>query len=186
MSQYQLKAHSGSMYAHLFENPVLRLKRNLYWSFRVDFVAIEYRNKPWVSSIVFEWVTLPEDSKSFPTEFHLDKGSAPRVEATFYLVASHMMRDWDFTFRCEQQELGHKLTLAYSARISIEDPDNTIIQLEVEDIIPLHLRGVVVCPDTLSPKPNSEDEARTMVSDFFDIADWVNVSRDTRKFVFAP
>ena len=58
---------SGSCYAHLFENPRVGVKRDLYWSFTVTFGRTEVDGTPIEPSMTVEWVRAGvRDWRSLP------------------------------------------------------------------------------------------------------------------------
>src|SRR5262245_37184839 len=90
-----LEAIGGKMYAHVHENRLTGLKRNLFWAVSIDFAPIRYADSDFRCRMSCEWIPWDArdwrqlDGQKLDVEYEANgtvKNGPPSVEASFYMT----------------------------------------------------------------------------------------------------
>jgi len=83
----KLKANGGEIYAHIFENSMVGLQRNLFWTITLEFEPINYEDEDWECSMTCEWVPWRIRDWRDLHNLELKVGPDDRlIESSFYMV----------------------------------------------------------------------------------------------------
>ena len=91
-----LKANGGEIYAYIYENPLVGLPRNLFWSVTLRFEPIVHEGEQWECSMTCEWIPWPVgDWRGLDNARLKVESNDQLIESSFYLVAHDNGRDAD-------------------------------------------------------------------------------------------
>jgi len=170
----------GHCYAHLFENHRTGLPRNLYWSFTIDFADLIIDGERATPSLSVEWLVIPLRDWSDLVGIHRSERVRQDVagpEASFYLFEHHAADEFELRVRGWRQARGHDSRNRDPIEFNVEA--SLVVDIVGIDDIPqrehhvggaawVTFDGVVVRPDNLTPRPESNNMIREVLRPYID------------------
>jgi hypothetical protein len=189
-----LKAVGGEMYAHIFENELTGLARNLFWSVSIDFAPLHYAGSEFRCGVACEWIPWTArdwrelDGEILDVIYNPDgtvKSGPPSVEASFYMTSHDLARRVGLKLK---RNGGTKFAAAMDMIVNFrgyaggdEDPN-----LRVSGQTEINYRGVIVVKNNLSPKPTTEAKVLAVAEKFIDLAAYRAPVDEEWRWVFQP
>jgi hypothetical protein len=182
----KLKASGGGIHAHLFENSLTGISRNLFWSVRLGFEPIKYEGDEWECSMTCEWI--PWRIRDWRNLHNLELrvgGDDQLIESSFYMAEHDEGRET--SLRLQHQE-GHLFKVRMSMVVDFTGytgrDRNPEMSVAGEALVPF--KGVYVVPENLFPKPMTVSEVKEVAQDFIDLSAHREPYREKHKFIFEP
>lgn len=159
----------GQIFAHIFENRHTGLARGLFWSITVKFEPIRYGDDDYACSMTCEWIPwrlrnwLELDGRRLSVDYG-EEG----VESSFYLTEHDLGTHTELVLQHQSENLFEtKMNMTVDFHGFHDGHENP--RMQVAATVDLPLLGVLVIPDSLFPKPATEQELRDVASDFIDL-----------------
>ena len=179
-----LIAERGELYAHIYENTLLGLERDLFWNLQIDCENVAWEGEEWVCSLAIDWMTWPvrrwQDIAGMG-QSHLRKPEL--VEASVYLLGAHHqvdLRTVQFDFEAAD---GLVCSIEGTARLALNEVDRSIKVAIRSSVV---FAGIVVVRGNLSPKPDSPDAAGEMVAPFLALDGFRSPRLDGWRYLIEP
>ena len=179
-----LQPVAGEIYGHIFENPVVGIRRDLYWNWSVDFQPIMLDGDEWDRSLAIEWLTWPIRRWCELDGMGLGKACHPElIECSLYLFAEHhqaslrlleLRKNGPETFEAE-----------FSAVADVDDGSRQRL-LDVSGRCKITFTNLIVVSSNLQPKPASALEAQAAVAEFIDLIDLKEPHSEEWRYLFKP
>ncbi|MEW4489474.1 hypothetical protein AB1L42_15435 [Thalassoglobus sp. JC818] len=160
----------GQILAHIFENRHTGLARGMFWSITIEFEPISYGGDQYACSMTCEWIPwrhrkwLELDGSRLSVE-----NGEEGVESSFYLTEHDIGTHTELALRHQSDNLFETQMDMVVDFHGFHDGDENP-RMQVAATVDLPFLGVLVIPDNLFPKPNTEQELRDVASDFIDLA----------------
>ena len=176
----------GSIYGHVFENHIMGIARQLFWSVTLNCDPVRWNNEDWNCSFTTEWFVLPVAHWSDLDGITLsDVRNGQSIESSLYL-GDH-----------------HPATLDAISLTRITGTRRFLVNIEAKvDIggfddlggvgIPISLHGeavftgLVVVPENLHPKPDTPQKAVEALSAFISLSELREPEWQEFRYVFQP
>lgn len=182
----------AEIFGQLTENTQTGLKRGVYWSLLIRCNPIRYLDCEWSPMLLIDWMPVGALADQ---NAKVTSAECPDAEASFFIASHDAAPTWSFEITPGQN--GARARIDYTLAVDFEGLQNENIKgLKVCGSAPLERSEFIVPRDTLCPKPNSHEQARTLVAPFFsDIENWSDVKaedadgwplKDVRHFRFTP
>lgn len=190
----KLKASGGHLYAHIHENASTGLKRNLFWSLKLNFAPLKYCDSEFQCGMMCEWIPWTArdwrdlDGEQLDVVFHVDGSvlSGPAsVEASFYMTSHDQARRVSLKLRRGD---GAKFTASMSMIADFHgyDEDDADPNLPVAGEASVDYLGLIIVKGNLFPKPNAEAEAIAAAEQFIDVTKYGPPRDEDWRWVFPP
>ncbi|WP_125469941.1 hypothetical protein [Caulobacter vibrioides] len=179
-----LKALRGEIYGYIHENASAGMARGLYWNIFVELAPLKFDGEVWDCAILADWLSLTIQNVHELDGVTWDSVREKElVEGSFYLAEHHPARVDELTI-CRASEPS---ALTVSLRGEFEFCWNLKSQNVPFDIqCPLELRGILVTPEGLDPKPLGSDDVRATVSQFISTIGLDAPIQNGSQYVMAP
>lgn len=164
----QIKPSGASFYGHLFENSNVGLARNLFWSFRIEFMPLRYGESEFECSMTSEWIVLPIRDWRSLEGITLTSNGQPDLEASFYMTGHDPATLTHLSLR-HIGGLRFDLEMAMVVDFKGYYRGDKCPQMPVKAQHEAEFQGIVLERDNLFPKPNIELGAVNSLAPFFDI-----------------
>lgn len=168
-----IDGETARLYAYLFENAQMGVKRSLYANLAIECKQITYLDDTWTPTILVDWLTLEALSQS-----SVSSKTHPSAECSFYIVRHDVAERWNIRF--EHDEAGWPRSVQYELFVNYSGLENDPHpNLKIFGTSPVKMTGISVMRDNFFPKPSSHDDARKMIRPFFpDIVNWQDVHEE--------
>jgi hypothetical protein len=186
LAAHAVVATGGELHAHVFESRGQGLERNVFWSVQIECAAIAVGDEQWPCAVSCDWLTWSLHDWEQLDGATLATVTAPEmVECSFYLGDHHTVR----LHALQMARIGgtSRFRVALSGDFDLrgfEALDGTRIPLAVQADV--EFTGVIVLPDSLSPKPSTPELATAVVGDFLATLNLGSPEWDRFRFVLAP
>lgn len=179
-----LQPSAGEIYGHVFENPAMGVRRDLYWNASVDFQPVLLDGEEWDCSLAIEWLTWPLRHWRDLHGAGLSKLRHPEmVECSLYLFAQHHPAS---LHHLELRKSGPAIFEAdFSAIADVDDGSGPKL-LNVSGRCNLTFTSIIVVASNLQPKPNSALEALAAAAEFTAMEDLKEPRSEDWRYLFEP
>lgn len=162
-----LTLKSGEIYAHVHENALTGLARNLFWNLRIDCEPVSWGGEDWNCSLAIEWLTLPLRRWKELDGMDLGQVLVPdMLETSVYFLDQHHLTTVSY-LQLRASSPGH-FDVVLSGQAELEE-DGHLLKLEFSGTCTVQFDGVIVVPSNLEPKPVTSDEADAVVAAFIEL-----------------
>lgn len=182
----KLKANGGEIHAHIFENSMVGLQRNLFWSITLEFEPINYEDGDWECSMTCEWI--PWRIRDWRDLHNLELKVEPDdqlIESSFYMVEHDRGKEAKLLV---QRHEGNLFKVRMSMTVDFTgltgEDRNPEMFVVGETIVPF--RGVFVTPENLSPKPMTVAEVKDITTDYIDLSAYREPHKEKHSFILEP
>ncbi len=180
-----LEPDGGRLYSWIFENELVKLRRNHFWSFTIEFKPFEYKGQEVKPSMTIEWVVLK--IRRWQDLEGLRLGGAygdDGIEASFYAWE----HDFGSRFRIEvleRQRARFRVRMAMTVEFNGYDGTDADPALEVRAECWLPYEGLMV-PARLGNTGISTAHARRLSEEFLDMSGYGHPRGKGRTFPPRP
>jgi len=173
----------GEIYAHLFENQLTGVRRNLFWNICAELEPVHLDGEDWDCSFRVDWLTWPICNRSELNGMTLNDVISPEaVEPSLYLLSEHnaaILHDLRLT---KIDSKNFEASIKGSAQLITERGIRTV---PLSIICELKFVGLIVVRDNLFPKPGNAAEAKELLAPFIDLEGLKPRSEEWR-YIFEP
>lgn len=165
-----LVATGGDLYAHIHENELTGLARNLFWCLSIKFAPVEYEDSSLECSMACEWIPWEArdwrslDQQSLRVKYDADgfpEEEDTIIEASFYTYYHQPAREVFL-------ELAYAHSTVFHVTMKmVVDFRKTQLQISAETDVPY--TGLFVVKDNLTPKPTSVAKVLKVAEEFVDV-----------------
>ncbi len=189
-----LKANGGNLYAHIFENDLAGIPRNLFWSLSMDFAPIEYEGSEFICGMTIDWLTwaIPDwrklDSAALDVVYNDDgsvKSGPKGVEASFYMTAHDPARRFRLGLNQRRGAI-FKASLEMVVDFHGYADEDADPNLHVAGTTDIDYRGVIVVKDNLDPVPKTKKSVLEIASQFLDLSSYQEPIDEEWRWLFPP
>jgi hypothetical protein len=179
-----LRPVGGEFYAHVFENPLTGLARDLFWSFSVEIEPVTVDGEEWECTFDAEWLSWPLLVWYDLEKMTLRSAKLPKkVEASLYLMAEHHPAHLT-KFELSSRE-GASLEVAIEASAYVAtDTGKQVVPVSLT--ARLQFTGIIIVTDNLQSKPSSATAAAEAVSEFIQLDGLREPRCEDWRYVFEP
>lgn len=153
----------GEIYGHVFENPAIGVKRDLYWNTRVGFEPVPLNGEESDCSLSIEWLTWPMRRWQDLDGKTLDECPRPEmVGCSFYHFGTHHPASLGHF------ELGETSPASFVADVSVVAEVNDgsgLRSYQIAGLFNLTFTSIIVVPSNLQPKPSSALEVKAALAE---------------------
>jgi hypothetical protein len=160
------------------------VSRNVYWAVRAELEPISFDGEDWDCSVEMEWLVLSIRSWTELDGMTLSSLSDTDYEASAYVVSQHCPASID---HLSLKRIGDSPQFRVEIRgsVSLDEPGiPPRLTIAVDTV--LSFTGVIVVPDSLTPKPTDKAEVVAAVSSFLSTPDLGEPLWDRFRFVLPP
>jgi hypothetical protein len=179
-----LQPARGEIYAHVFENQLTGVRRNLFWNLRVDFLPVTLDGVEWDCSFAIDWLTWPISTWHELDGMDLGRVKLPAmIETSLYVLAEH--------FPATVQELRIRARKGSSFEASVRawaqiETKRTRSTVPISFYCPLQFAGVLVVGGNLEPPPTTAALAVEAVEQFIRLDGLKEPFSEDWRFVLEP
>jgi len=179
-----LKAERGEIYGYIHEDAPVGMERGLYWNIFVELAPFKFDGEIWDCAILVDWLNLTINTVRELDGVTLDSVTDKElVEGSFYLAEHHPARVDELSI---SRPAGSS-ALTVSLRGEFEFYWNLKSRTVPFDIqCPVKLRGVLVTPENLDPKPLGPGDVSAIISQFISTTGLKTPIRDDVRYIMAP
>lgn len=183
----QLRANGlGLVYGHVFENPLVGVARQLFWSVTLNCGPVRSGKENFDCSFTTEWLVLPISRWSDLHEKSLAHVQNPEgVEASLYLDEHHSAKLMALSFA--RIAGTHRFSVSIEAEVHIEgfgDLDGAGLPLALQG--EAEFEGLVILPSNLDPKPDTPLKASEALKRFISLSELGEPQWQKFRYVFPP
>jgi hypothetical protein len=159
-----LRPVGGEIYAHVFENPLTGVSRNLFWNMLVKFEPVAIDGDEWNCSFLVDWLTWPIPTWRGLEGMDLSKIVLPSmVEPSLYLMGEHNDAALHDLRLDDRQGTVFQITAAASTQVTTETER---LSIPIAFTCPLQFMGIIVVNDNIAPRPTTPACAAEAVAQF--------------------
>lgn len=172
LTPHHFRPCNGTVYANLFANKTVGLKRNLFWSICIDFSPFEFGGAEEKPNFMAEWLTYPDPEQLFEKGGVWNNSTADDGEASCYFQSIHMEAlKWQISLRPIQGQkawaVDYEFTLESSLmslgeEYDLEDLDEAI-QFDFRGSTTLRFDKFHVSKDCIEPRLNTIKSANDLL-----------------------
>jgi hypothetical protein len=182
----KLKANGGEIYAHIFENSLTGLPRNLFWSVTLEFEPIRYEHEDWECSMTCEWI--PWRVRDWRDLHNLELKVGPDnqpIESSFYMVEHDRGKETNLLLQRHEGNL-FKARMAMTVDFTglTGRDENPEMFVAGETIVPF--KGVFVIPENLFPKPMTVAEVKYIAKEYIELSAYREPYKEKHGFILEP
>ena len=183
---HKLKATGGEIYAHIFENSLVGLPRNLFWSITLEFEPIRYEREDWECSMTCEWI--PWRIRDWRGLHNLELKVEPDdqlIESSFYLVEHDRGKETDLLVERHEGNLFKvRMSMIVDFTGFTGKDKNPEMFVTGETTVPF--KGVFVTPENLFPKPMTVAEVKDIAKDYIELSAYQEPYKEKHRFILEP
>lgn len=182
------------MFAHIHENPLTGLKRNLFWSVSIDFAPIRYAGVDFRCAMLCDWIPWRArdwrqlDGQKLEVEYAANgtvKSGPPGVEASFYTKEHDSARGVVLRLhhkKATQFTAAMKMVVNFRGYVGGDENPRLVLAGETQ----VRYRGLIVVKDNLRPRPTTESKVLTLAEQFVDLTTYREPIDDGWRWRFLP
>ena len=183
---FELKAISGQLYAHVFENRATGVPLGLYWNLYAECGEIEVEGEKWPTGVSCDWLQWPISSWHELDGVALGNGgSGIEPQCSVYIAEHHPAQILSFILSRASGE--NKFNIAISGRFNLRgfgSSDGENLAFAVRGIV--EFAGIFVLPDNIFPKPACPIDAENLVKKFISTQHLAAPEWDRFRYVLKP
>lgn len=180
----ELRASGGTISAIIFENTLTSVPEGLYWSIKIDYRPIIYRDEELQPGMGCDLLTInARDWKDL--EGTVLEGNWDEIDGSFYVY------EHDYALYSKimiDQRSGHNFRVNYTMAVEFsgydqrDADDNMLVSADI--VIPF--TGLIIPSFLVSPSPDNARKAAELAERYVDILSYEQPCIDTGVFVLNP